>query len=69
MNKVKIILIALLFASVSSTSFSVEPIKCNDIKKYVERIKCKAKSAKKIIGSKITSVKDGVNKSLEKIKK
>ena len=68
MNKVKIILIALLFVSVTSTSFSVEPIKCNDIRKYIERIKCKAKSAKNIIGSKITNIKDGTNKTLEKIK-
>ena len=68
MNKIKIMLIALLLSSVSTVSYSEEPVKCNDIRKYVERIKCKAKSAKKIIGSKLINIKEGTNKALEKVK-
>ena len=68
MNKIKILLIALLFTSIGSLSYSEEPIRCNDVKKYFERIKCKAQSAKRIIGSKITNIKDGASKKLQKIK-
>ena len=64
MNKIKIILIALLLTSVSTASYSEEPVRCNDIRKYVEWIKFKAKSAKKIIGSKLTNIKEGTNKAL-----
>tara|TARA_B100001123_G_C15280023_1_gene1013660 strand:- start:1428 stop:1634 length:207 start_codon:yes stop_codon:yes gene_type:complete len=68
MNKTKIILITLLFSFFSTTSFSEEPIRCNDIEKYFERIKCKANSAKRIIGSKVLNIKEGTNKALEKVK-
>jgi len=68
MNKIKIVLITLLFAFFSTATFSEEPVRCNDIKKYFERIKCKANSAKRIIGSKVLNIKEGTSKALEKVK-
>ena len=64
MNKIKIMLIALLLTSVSTVSYSEEPVRCNDIRKYVERIKCKAKSAKNILIfiAKLPKIKDIGNK-------
>ena len=43
-----------------------EQVECKDIKKYFKRMACFSKAAKKKIGSKITSSKEGVNKIFKK---
>ena len=60
------VLITLLFAFFSTATFSEEPVRCNDIKKYFERIKCKANSAKRIIGSKVLNIKSVVQELADK---
>ena len=62
------ILISLSFVFVTNLTYSEEKVKCNDIRKYTERLACKAASAKKILGDKLKSSKDGANKLLKKVK-
>ena len=66
MNKIKLLSIVLLFTMFSNTSFSEEQVECKDIQKYFKRMACFSKAAKKKIGSKITSSKEGVNKIFKK---
>ena len=66
MNKIKLLSIVLLFTMFSNTSFSEEQVECKDIKKYFKRMACFSKAAKKKIGSKITSSKEGINKIFKK---
>ena len=66
MNKIKLLLIVLLFTVFSNTSFSEEKVECKDIKKYFKRMACFSKAAKNKIGSKMSSSKEGVSKIFKK---
>jgi len=66
MNKIKLLLIVLLFTVFSNTSFSEEKVECKDIKKYFKRMACFSKAAKNKISSKIPSSKDKSKKEAPK---
>ena len=66
MKKIKFLLIIFIFTLFTNMAFSQEHVQCNDIKKYLKRMACKTKSAKNIIGSKITSTKEGIGKIFKK---
>jgi len=68
MKTIKLISVVVLFTIFSNISISEEKVKCNDIKNYLKKMACKTKSAKNIIGSKITSSKEGFGKILKKDK-
>ena len=68
MSKIKLLLVVLLFAAFSNTSFSEEKVECKDIKKYFKRMACFSKAAKNKIGSTVTSSKEGVSKIFKKDK-
>jgi len=73
MKILKIFFIALFLNVSANFAFAEEPVKCNDIKTYIKKMKCKMKSAKNIIGSKVTSsakkIKDDTSKSFSILKK
>ena len=73
MKILKVLLIILFFNVSTSFTFAEEPVKCNDIKIYVKKMKCKLKSAKNIIGTKVSSstkkIKDDASKSFSILKK
>ena len=62
MNKIKLLLIILLFTTFGNVSFSEEKVECKDVKKYFKKMACFSKAAKKKIGSKITSSKRTLDK-------
>jgi hypothetical protein len=66
MNKIKLLLIMLLFTVFSNTSFSEEKVECKDIKKYFKRMACFSKAAKNKISSKIPSSKHKSKKEVSK---
>ena len=68
MNKIKLLLIILLFTTFGNVSFSEEKVECKDIKKYFKRMACFSKAAKNKISSTVTSSKEGVNKIFKKDK-
>jgi hypothetical protein len=68
MNKIKLLLIILLFTTFGNVSFSEEKVECKDIKKYFKKMACFSKAAKNKIGSTVTSSKEGVNKIFKKDK-
>ena len=68
MNKIKLLLIILLFTTFGNVSFSEEKVECKDIKKYFKKMACFSKAAKNKIGSAVTSSKEGVNEIFKKDK-